>query len=290
MKASSKTGQMNDSHSCDNHAGTPKSATVRAIAIHATLTEAGTVMSLSDISRRVDIPKSTTHRLLGLLQAAGLVCRFGRGYRAIGRFDGPARVIAKHRELMHGLAPFVADLTMNLAVTAELTVLDGVEVVSAYRVHGHGVPWTTYDETDRVAANRTAAGRVLLARDPRSIYNVAAFWKMPSDEAAVLSRDLVEIRRRGYAITTENGLTSLAVPVPLEAGRPLVALGARGPSERMSSARVLHVMRGVASSAAAHAQGDQMTHPDAHGVVRGDSAEWSRTVRSLARSHSAQHR
>jgi IclR family transcriptional regulator, acetate operon repressor len=255
VKASPKTRGMTDSHSHEGDPGAPTSTTVRAIALHAVMMTAGTVMGLSDISRRAGIPKSTTHRLLGSLQAAGLVSRLGKGYRAVEQFGGPPRVVVRHRDLLHGLAPFVADLAMNLGVTAELAVLDGVEVVSAHRVHGHGVPWTAHDETDRVPANRTAAGRVLLARDPRSFCDAAAIWKMPSEEAAALSRDLAEIRRRGYAVTTEHGLTNLAVPLPLKAGQPLVALGARGHTARMSSARALHTMRGVVSSAAARAGG-----------------------------------
>ncbi|MDX6349554.1 MAG: hypothetical protein QOF84_4344 [Streptomyces sp.] len=231
---------------------TPMSAIDKAFVLYEALRSARGVMRLSDLSRRAGVPKSTTHRLLNSLVTSGLVVRTGAGYVAKeqhGVVPAPEPV-KEQRKLLRRLAPFAADLVARTGLTSGLAVLDGPDVVFVHRVYSHESAWTSSDDSLRDRAHRTAAGRLLLSRDRRSVCEVADEWGLTADESAELIREMMRIRHRGFAVGHRAGITCLAVPLPSPGGSVRVALTVKGWTRSFDEDQALFWMRPIARAAA----------------------------------------
>jgi DNA-binding IclR family transcriptional regulator len=219
----------------------------KAFLLYDALRAACPAMRLSDLSRSTGLPKSTTHRLLGALIAAGVVVRFGVGYAAAerpkGSISGP-----KDQSLLP-LAPFLGDVLARTRLTSSFAVLDGAEVVFAHRVFGHDNPPTPSDDTGRAAAHRTAAGRMLLSHDPRAFCVLTEEWGLGPDEAATMQRDLIQLRRRQFAVSVADGISCLAVPLPPRPGRPPIVLAVKAKQGSVDQDRTLLWLRRIADAA-----------------------------------------
>ncbi|MFI9386552.1 IclR family transcriptional regulator [Kutzneria sp. NPDC052558] len=198
----------------------------KALIVFDVLRSAEGAVRLSDLSRRTGLPKSSVHRLLSALMKSGLVTRLGAGYAATDL----APAAEDSGRALRRLAPFVADVVMRTRSTASLAVLDGDDVVFSHRVHGHWDVRMPSDDQGRAPARQTAAGRVLLALDPRST-----------------DRELVRIRDRGFATVERDGVTCVAVAVPLRGQR--VALTVRARTELVELDRMVFWLRTVAQGA-----------------------------------------
>ncbi|MEV0185936.1 helix-turn-helix domain-containing protein [Streptomyces sp. NPDC050625] len=220
----------------------------KILALYALLRTADGPMRLSDLSRQAGLAKSTTHRLLGALVAAGMVVRFGTGY-LVALTGGRETVPARSGHLFQRLAPFVTDLFMHTRLTSSLATLDGADVVFVHRVYGHDHVWTPSDDTGRSCAFHAAAGRLLLAHDLLSTCDVAEAWELAADEAASLNRDLMRIRRQGFAVAEGDGITYLAVPVPTRTDQLPVALAVQGRTDAVDPTHALCRLRLIAQAA-----------------------------------------
>ncbi|WP_345033196.1 IclR family transcriptional regulator [Kutzneria kofuensis] len=206
----------------------------KALLVFAALREAGTPMRLTELSVRTGIAKSTTHRMLWALTSAGLVTRVGSHYQPARFSSTTTPKSGAHYDALRRLAPFLGDLLVRTGMTASLAVLDGTEVEFAHRVYGHRHVWGPSDDTGRVAAHLSAAGRLLLAYDETAARGVIRLAGLGIREAAELGGDLMRIRQRGFAeLTGPHGGTCLAVPLRLP--RPpaiaLVVEGANGQAD-----------------------------------------------------------
>ncbi|MEU0948564.1 helix-turn-helix domain-containing protein [Streptomyces canus] len=228
-----------------HHRSTVKSIG-KAFTLYRLLQTANGPMRLSDLSRRAELAKSTTHRLLQALVTIGVVRRFGTGYLVAPSDNGNA---AHDASRLRRLAPYVSDLFMRTQMTSGLAVLDGIDVVFAHRVYGHDHVWTHGDDLRRERASSTAAGRLLLAHDLHNTFDAAEAWGLPADEVAPLNRELMRIRRRGFAVMEGVGRTSLAVRVPTPTDQPPAALVVQGRTEVIDLDRILLHLRLTAHAA-----------------------------------------
>ncbi|NEA31172.1 helix-turn-helix domain-containing protein [Streptomyces sp. SID13031] len=239
---------------------TPAAAIGKAFALYDALRAACPAMRLSELSRSTGLPKSTTHRLLGELIAAGVVVRFGIGYAAAERSRSTVSRLGNHGhdrsrpELLRRLAPYAGDAMARTRLTSSLAVLDGADVVFAHRVYGHDNPRTASDDSGRAAAHSTAAGRMLLSHDPRAVCDLAETWGLTAGEATAMQSELLRIRRRQFAIAEVDGISCLAVALPLGPGRPPVVLTAKAKSLADCGQTVLWLRR-IAEAAARSAIG-----------------------------------
>ena len=202
---------------------------------------------LSEASEHLGVALSTAHRLMAMLAYHGFVQQDQdtRVYVA-----GPALVeigLAAVRQLdirMHArpvLERLAADLgeTVHVAVLerGNIRYLDAVESSHALRVAAR--------TGSVLAATCTASGKALLAALPDG--EVAALF--PDDASLVtltaksittrsgLLKELRAIRERGFALNreeSEEGVASVAVPVPGPRSVPVAALVVSAPVSRMT--------------------------------------------------------
>jgi DNA-binding IclR family transcriptional regulator len=201
-------------------------AVARAAAILTALAESGGVgMSVSELARRLGLPKSSTANLCLTLEAERLVRREESGYllgRRLVELGGAyLATIDQIREFYTACRqqPHIKDQTARVAV------LDGLDVLYLARYDGTQPIRLTANIGDRFPAHCTATGKALLARLSPAVLDerlrgqrrLVALTERSITDPAELRAALARVRDDGYASDDEEttpGVTCLAIAVP----------------------------------------------------------------------------
>jgi len=213
-------------------------------------------VSVTELARRTALPKSTTSRLLSVLARRGLVAQdVPRGLI----HAGPA-VLAYARRGLHERTiaelaqPSLDALAQASGETINLAVPGGAGVEHLAQVDGRHLLGVGDWIGRRVDYHCSAVGKVFLAHGVAALADgpLAAFAPATITDRGALTRELREVRARGYATAIdelETGLAAVAVPVRGGDGAVLAALAVSGPTLRLGSeaiARLVPPLRGEA--------------------------------------------
>jgi IclR family transcriptional regulator, pca regulon regulatory protein len=212
-------------------------------------------LTLSDIARRVDLPRATTRRALYTLTHLGFAESDGKLYRLTPKVLTLAGSFLLSNQIASVLQPACDQLCGEFGEAVSCAMLDGDDVVmvahaSPQRLMGMGAGIGF-----RVKAFCSALGRVLLAgladdaleRFLDELRPTAVTAATLTDKAA-LRRKILKVRERGYALVdqeAEAGFRSLAVPIRRYDGRMAVAMnvGLRVESADLDTLTKVHVPR-----------------------------------------------
>ena len=206
-------------------------------------------VSVTDLARATELPKSTASRLLAVLARRGLVAQDGP--RGLLR-PGPAilahagrglyqRTLAElARPSLDALAAAAGE-TVNLAVPG----IGGIEHLA--QVDGRHFLGTGQWIGRRVDYHCSAVGKVFLA------YGAATLPHGPltaAGPAAILERgelasELLTVARAGHAVAIdelEAGLAAVAVPVRAGGGEVVAALAISGPTLRLGPGEIARLL------------------------------------------------
>ncbi len=218
---------------------------------------------LAALARRLELPRSTVHRLLNLARAEGFIDSDGQGtyrpglglYRMAGRLavEMPLRRIAQ---------PLLDEFTRTYSESSLLTVLDRAALKMFFAAKADAPAQMRY-----VIAMNTlgtlawgASGRAILAfLTPEEIAAVVARAEpSPADQrpldAEDLAASLAEIRHKGYAITHHQRTTEgvgIAVPFFDAGGRVAGNVTVTIPSfrfRRQEAAAFVRSLKGMADN------------------------------------------
>ncbi|MBZ4019654.1 IclR family transcriptional regulator [Streptomyces purpurogeneiscleroticus] len=221
----------------------------RAVSVLELLAQHGEA-GVSDVAAALGVHKSTAFRLLGALEARGMVEQESeRGKYRLGfgivRLAGAvtARIdITKHgRKICERLAGKLGE-TMNIAV------LESHYVINLDQVRGPSAI-TAQNWVGRLTPPHcTSSGKVLLAhlsperrRALLAETRLARMTPRTLTSRKKLEAALAETREQGYAITMEEyeeGLNAVAAPVRSRDGETVAALTASGPAFRFTEERM----------------------------------------------------
>lgn len=219
----------------------------RALRILEAAAEAGTPLSLTEMSERVGLHISTTHRLLATMRARGFIERDAEGgrYRIGVQAFRVGNSFAGETDLRPRLHPMLMGLAARSGETANLVIRHGLEAVYIDHAIGTQVAKLFTEIGQRVPLHCTAVGKVLLAGGPgkdgdlvRGL-TLAAFTLHTITSRRALQRELAAIRAAGFAMDHEEhelGVACVAAPVRDASGAVVAAIGISGPSGRVSSA------------------------------------------------------
>jgi DNA-binding IclR family transcriptional regulator len=227
------------------------SATLRALAVMETVTKAEGPLALTEIMVATGLPKPTVHRILALLEGAGMLVREPEGKRY-----GPGpRLSALALDVMTGAAwraprhAILQTLVNQIGETCNLTMLDGTEVVYLDRVEAAWPLRLHFQTGSRVPAHCSASGKLLLAlMPPRARKRMVETLPLPAFTAntitdrAALETALKRIRRNRVSTDDEEylaGTVCVAVPVENDRRRVPAVLAVHAPVTRMSLAQAL---------------------------------------------------
>jgi len=216
---------------------------------------------VSELSRKLELSKSSTHRLLSTLAAEGLLSQdptTGKYRLGLAMYDlGSA--VGSRLDLHEAVIPPMEILRNRTGETVHVAVLDRREVVYVERLDSpHGLR-LFLEVGRRNAAHSTATGKCLLAHLPSvELDALLDGWKLEKKtehtvtSIKVLREQLREVRRRGYAENrgeSELGVLSIAGPIRGPLDRVVASISVAGPTERMD--KDLHKVIQAVSEAAA---------------------------------------
>ncbi|MGX1667977.1 IclR family transcriptional regulator [Streptomyces sp. NPDC055400] len=215
-------------------------------------------LSVSELSRRSGLPKSTTSRLVADMVGHGLLDRDGPALRLGCRIFELGQRVPPRRALRDVALPLMSDLRAATRLSVHLAVLDGSDVVYVEILRGDRVPHMPSRTGGRMPAHVTAVGKAMLAFAPRRAFDevVASGLRRVGTRTLTsprsLARELERIRRDGIAFEQEEsgpGIACVAGPVLDEDHRPVAALSVSGWSGRLHPHRMASAVRTAALTA-----------------------------------------
>ena len=218
-------------------------------------------LTLTDVSQRVDLPPSTTHRLLATLDRMGYVYQageLGRWYIGLQAFAVGSTFLAS-RDFVAQSHPHMRRLMEQSGETANLAILDGTEAVFIDQVQCREMMRTIVKLGSRVPLHASGVGKALFASLPDE--QIDAILKVKGipriTEHTITSPEtmwaaLRVIRQRGWSFDDEEhalGTRCVAASVYDEHAEPLGAISLAGPSTRLPDERIRQLGPVVAHAA-----------------------------------------
>ena len=234
----------------------------RAVSILEMLADGDGERGVTEVGRRLGVHKATASRLLSTLAEGGLVERSPstEKYRLGVRLISLAGAALAGIDLLRDARPVLEDLaertgeTVNLALPADDGVLNVDQVTSTRSVVS--ISWVGR----RTPYHCTANGKVFLAfggeeeRERLLALPLEACTPRTIVNAEELRNQLMEVRARGYARTTEEleeGLSAVAAPVRDAREVVIAAVSVAGPTFRMRASELPRIGGMVKDAAAA---------------------------------------
>ncbi len=208
----------------------------RAVAIIQILSDAGSGLGVSEIGRRLDLSKSTVHRLLSVLVRQGLVQvnaethAYGLGYRLLQY----AAVWLDRIDLRTRALPHLRRLREKCQETVSLNLLVHRQRVAIERLDSSHEMRFVVDLGKPLPLTIGATGKAILAFLPAEEIRRQLKGLRPA-QAARLRQDLPEIWRRGFAISHGeriSGSGSVSAPIRDHTGRVVASVSILAPSAR----------------------------------------------------------
>ena len=207
-------------------------------------------LSLSDIARRIDLPKSTVHRLLTTMEALRYV-EFDRASHrwAIGvQAFTVGAAFAQTRDLGKLGRSIMRSLVSEVHHSVNISVPEGTGMCFV----GQVTPNETRQNLVRPGAclplHTTAAGKVLMAHWPRDELdrfldgrNLSRRTGKSIVDRAHIYEELASVRQRGYAFDDEehaDGLRCVAAVVLDRYGMPKASLSISDAAPRLDRVRM----------------------------------------------------
>lgn len=249
------------------------------------------VLSLSQVAGRLDLPKSTVHRLLSTLEGKGFVKRdaptgcFHLGFRIVEM----ASLVLKDMDLPRWAHPYLVRLAEETGETVDLAVLDNSRVIYLQVIESPQRVKIAAAAGQRLPVHCTASGKAFLSFLPKQMVNTIVSGRLEKYTAhTLIDRPSVEnelrlTRERGFSISEkeyEDDINAVAAPI-LDADRfPVAVIAIVGPSYRMPSERMLLLGQSVVktiesmarevglealSTIASRSQGNSLVRPSKSG-------------------------
>lgn len=180
-------------------------------------------LTLSEISRRTGISLTTTHRIVGDLNAWGALERGSDGRLGVGlRLWEVAALAQRGLPLREIALPYMEDLYEATHENIQLAVREDLEIVYIERIAGSRAVKVLTRVGGRFALHATGVGLVLLAYAPQEVQErvldaeLERWTDMTITDPTTLRASLADVRRNGFAVSRSQvtmDALSLACPI-----------------------------------------------------------------------------
>lgn len=222
----------------------------RAMKILELLAQSQRGLTLSDISRRLALPKSSTHVLIktlehiGYLKSSKLTGRFCFGLKLVSL----SNMALENLDLREQARPFLQDLMMRSGLTVHLAILEGAEAVIIEKVEAPGMLQLATWVGRRLDANSSGVGKALLAFSDEEITSLR-FHRRPMarnnrntiSSPERLARELKKVRALGYAFEDEEGeigFRCIGAPICASGAHAIASISVAGATSQIPDERV----------------------------------------------------
>jgi len=222
----------------------------RGLSILEALAKAEAGISLTDIAHRVELPPSTTHRLLSTLEKMGYVYQseeLSHWYVGLQAFTVGSGFLA-NRDFVGQSHVYMRRLMEQSGETANLAILDGTEAVFIAQVQCREMMRILVKLGSRVPLHASGVGKAIFAALPDeqidAILKVKGLPRITGNTIVApetMWAALKVIRHRGYSFDDEEhapGTRCVAATIYDEYAEPLGAISLAGPSSRLPDERI----------------------------------------------------
>ena len=229
----------------------------RSLGILELLCSDGPELSLIELSERLGLHKSTTHRLVGVLEQYRFVEKSstsGRYRLGLKLFELGSKAIA-HIDWRERARRYLQRLAFETGETAHLCILDDGEVLYLEKVEAPRTVRVPSIVGRRYPAHCGGAGKTLLAFQPNEEIDelikrrgLKAYTRNTLTTPAQLKEGLRQVREQGYAIDNEEfeeGLECIGAPIRDYSGKVVAAISIAGPTFRINEEKLPMLARSV---------------------------------------------
>lgn len=205
-------------------------------------------LGITEISRELDISKSTVHRIVSSLDSIGLLRKAADGQKYMLGFKilELAEVLTRQLDAYKVALPYMRMLRDKTTETVALHLLRGRSRVCVGQVEGHHQLRRVYEEVGvGLPLYLGAAGKAILAFLPlvevEAILQEASLSSTidgKSIDVSLLQEQLELVKKQGYCVTTAErtiGITSVASTVFKVGNTVAGSINVSGPSFRFCS-------------------------------------------------------
>jgi DNA-binding IclR family transcriptional regulator len=223
---------------------------MRAMRVLEFLARSNRGASVSNVSRSLALPKSSTYLLLKTLEQEGYLQRSawsGKFYFGV-RLVRLCRSALANLDLREVARPSLTSLMRQTGITVHLAVLEGNEAVIIDRISPPGSSAGADWVTRRLDVNCTGVGKALAAYLPEEQFEkliTAQRFARHNDNTIVtvpgLKRELCKVREQGYALDDEEdeiGVRCVGVPILDSSQQAFAAISLAGTTELIPLERV----------------------------------------------------
>ncbi|MCI0392362.1 MAG: IclR family transcriptional regulator [Acidobacteria bacterium] len=233
----------------------------RALGILDSLSNEGPELGPAELSERLELHKSTVHRLLMVLERHRLIEKKPQNgkYRLGMKLFELGNQAVTQLDLRERAQPYLERLVLETGETAHICVLNGDRMLSIANVESSCTLRTPSTVGRRTLLHCTSVGKAMLAFLPEDEADeliekceLTRYTGRTLTTLARLKAELRLIRQRGYAIDNEEfeeGLRCVGAPVRDYSGKIVAALGIAGPAFRLTEGRTPKVSQAVLGAA-----------------------------------------
>lgn len=232
-----------------NHNVSHVQSVEKALHLLGLLAQKGCELSLTEISKIMGWPKSTTHGILTTLRDYNYVEQsMITGHYKLGlKLFELGNAVSRGWDIRKAAMPYLQELNRETGEMVQLGTESDGEVLYLEKVDSSHVLRIVSDIGMRLPMHCTGLGKVLLAYKPsleiKRILNRRALIQMTSrtiTDRTVLEKELVRVRSNGYGTDDReimDGIRCVAAPIRDQSGRVNYAVSVSGMANNMQGQR-----------------------------------------------------
>lgn len=207
-------------------------------------------LGVVELSRRVNLPKSTVFRLLTTLESRGFIAQnseTGLYHLGVGLIP-LANSVFVYSDLRRIARPHLRGLAKTLEETTSLSILVDTEIINLEQVEFRGrLVVRAGGAGHRMPFHATSAGKAIVAFLPEAEMENLLASDLPAltpatlTDADTLRIKLMEVRAQGFAASfdeLEKGLHAISAPISNHEGDVVACITVSGPSYRLTRSRI----------------------------------------------------
>ncbi|WP_082235401.1 IclR family transcriptional regulator [Halobacillus massiliensis] len=209
-------------------------------------------LSITDISKKMNLHKSTVHSLLKTLQSHRYIAQSeenGKYMLGLKLFER-GNLVVSNLDLRSVARKHLENLSETTSLTVHLVILDGKEGVYIDKVEGSGVTVFYSRIGRRVPIHTSAVGKALVAfksdEELKKLLKNYKFKKQTDNSigsAKEFYEEINNIRERGFSIDNEEneaGIVCVSVPIKDYSGKTIAAISMSTPASSATDEKIAH--------------------------------------------------